>query len=319
MQYFQQSTMSLSKEEFSSNDGSGMLPLLSGEQEYEEEHHAFTRRKPKFPVWPFIVHLIIFSAYTIAFLAYSKSVQGENCHKSLIYSPVREAVKWERVTSENELEEKNPYKGPPRPELDDAWHDLLKHSSIRVSEEDLRKINRTSIKLADGSGKYMAEINAYHHLHCLKLIRRVIYTDYYGQPEEEMVWTHLEHCMEDLRQTIMCKADFSLLTYDWIPNYRKPWPNFKMDHECVDWKAFDDWAGERSFSLFDQKSLVHPELGLAFPRINGTIDFHGGPLPKTPDGNVEEKEETREGHGTEGATQHKGHDPTEIHAGHGVA
>lgn len=94
-----------------------------------------------------------------------------------------------------------------------------------------------------------------------------------------MVWTHLgeftisstfiyyadhnavEHCMEDLRQTIMCKADFSLLTYDWIPNYRKPWPNFKMDHECVDWKAFDDWAGERSFSLFDQKSLVHPELG----------------------------------------------------------
>lgn len=184
VQYSQQSTMSLSKEEFRSDDGSGMLPLLSGEQEYEEEHHSFTRRKPKFPVWPFIVHLIIFCAYTIAFLAYSKSVQGENCHKSLIYckqnpscmtdqransgqAPVREAVKWERVTSKNELEEKNPYKGPPRPELDDAWHDLLKHSSIRVSKEDLRKINRTSIKLADGSGKYMAEINAYHHLHCL--------------------------------------------------------------------------------------------------------------------------------------------------------
>jgi len=59
----------------------------------------------------------------------------------------------------------------------------------------------------------------------------------------------------------MCNADFSIITYDWLPNYRRPWANFKVDGECVNWEKIDAWAGDRFFSLFDQKALVHPELG----------------------------------------------------------
>jgi hypothetical protein len=33
------------------------------------------------------------------------------------------------------------------------------------------------------------------------------------------------------------------------------------EHTCADWKALDTWAAERSFSAYDQKSLVHPQLG----------------------------------------------------------
>lgn len=70
----------------------------------------------------------------------------------------------------------------------------------------------------------------------------------------------------------MCHADISIYTYDWIPGYRKPWPNFKVDHECVNWDILNGWAKERAFSLFDQKSLVHPELGLFFPIVNGEVE-----------------------------------------------
>ena len=59
----------------------------------------------------------------------------------------------------------------------------------------------------------------------------------------------------------MCNPDLSILTYDWLPDYPKPWPNFTIDLECVNWEKVDAWAGERAFSLFDQKSLVHPTLG----------------------------------------------------------
>lgn len=52
------------------------------------------------------------------------------------------------------LKSKNPFKGPPSPGLDDAWHQLFVNSNVRVSADDLQKINRTSVPLGDGSGYY---------------------------------------------------------------------------------------------------------------------------------------------------------------------
>ena len=70
-----------------------------------------------------------------------------------------------------------------------------------------------------------------------------------------------DHCVDDLRQALMCHADTSVVTFDWKPQYRRPWPNFSIDHTCVNWEALDNWASARSFSAYDQKSLVHPEFG----------------------------------------------------------
>jgi hypothetical protein len=63
-------------------------------------------------------------------------------------------VEWELHTFENSLETANPYKGPPSPELDHAWNKLLAPSAIRISKEDLDRINRTSVALLDGSGYF---------------------------------------------------------------------------------------------------------------------------------------------------------------------
>jgi hypothetical protein len=93
----------------------------------------------------------------------------------------------------------------------------------------------------------------------------MIYRDYYQITDEPGAWTHLDHCLEDLRLSLMCKADNSLITYDWLPNFPHPWARWEIEKECVDWEKLDSWAAQRSFSVFDQKSLVHPELGLAFP------------------------------------------------------
>ncbi len=54
------------------------------------------------------------------------------------------------------FEGKNPFRGPPSDELDHAWHTLFVNANIRVSAEDLRKINRTSVPLADAKGGYYA-------------------------------------------------------------------------------------------------------------------------------------------------------------------
>lgn len=274
--------MSETKTESSSNDSTNSLPLLSGEDDYE---YVITPVRGKTRTWwrPWAIHFLILTGYTITFAALAKHFQAQNCHVSMIHTPARSAVQWGKVTSSNNLREGNPYQGPPSPEVDAAWRDLLKNSNIRISGETLRKLNRESIQLSDGSGDYFGGLNAHHHLHCIKSVRRVIYRDYYHIPEDDMLWMHLDHCLEDLRQAVMCNPDLSILTYDWLPNYRKPWANFTVDLECVDWEILDGWAGERAFSLFDQKSLVHPTLGLSWPMINGTIDDDTTTHPKDPD------------------------------------
>lgn len=74
-----------------------------------------------------------------------------------------------------------------------------------------------------------------------------------------------DHCVDDIRQALMCHADTSILTYTWRANWRRPWPKFSVDHTCVDWNTLDSWAADRSFSAFDQISLVHPNLGRFHP------------------------------------------------------
>lgn len=77
----------------------------------------------------------------------------------------------------------------------------------------------------------------------------------------------LDHCVDAIRQALMCHADTSIVTFGWRPHWRRPWPNFSVDRTCVDWDALDRWAAERAFSVYDQTSLVHPELGMFLPLL----------------------------------------------------
>jgi hypothetical protein len=220
-----------------------------------------------------------------------------NCHDDMIHTPAREAISWVKKAQTNVIGVKSPYAGHPSPDGDMAWRELLKNSNIRVSEDTLRKINMSSIALQDGSGMYMGGLSVHHHLHCVvsissqkywwwhltdlllshsraeqKSIRRVIYRDYYNLTDEPVLWAHLDHCLEDIRLALMCNADASIITYDWLPNYKRPWGNWHVEAECVDWEKLDGWAGKQAFSLFDQKSLVHPDLGLAYPNADGSLN-----------------------------------------------
>ena len=59
----------------------------------------------------------------------------------------------------------------------------------------------------------------------------------------------------------MCKADVSLLTFDWVDNDRAPKPDFVIEHDCYNWERVEAWAKEHAFDIFDETMLVHPTLG----------------------------------------------------------
>ncbi|KAK3679963.1 hypothetical protein LTR78_000340 [Recurvomyces mirabilis] len=123
----------------------------------------------------------------------------------------------------------NIYKGSRSPRLDRAWHGLFENQNIRVTKEELEKANKTSVELADGSG-------------------------WYGVPD---------HCIDQLRQEVTCKADVTLIGFEWVPNNTDPSPVFQGWHECKNFEAIDAWAKGRRFDIFEDELLVHPTLGRA--------------------------------------------------------
>lgn len=78
----------------------------------------------------------------------------------------------------------NPYKGPPTPEVDAAWDKLFTSKSlpphclgitllvtddidayIRLSEDELVKLGRTSAPIPDGSGDYFGALGKLCYLY----------------------------------------------------------------------------------------------------------------------------------------------------------
>ena len=139
---------------------------------------------------------------------------------------------------------------------------MLPDQSVRVQKEDLVKINRTSLPLNDDEGGYLAVVDVFHELHCLNYVREYLHRDYYHikeTPETQIL--HVDHCIDTLRQTLMCHGDIALHTFDWIPDYRRPWPNFNVVHECRNFEAIYDWAEKHSVPTLAGNVLIHPELG----------------------------------------------------------
>ncbi|KAI8629702.1 hypothetical protein F5Y19DRAFT_475152 [Xylariaceae sp. FL1651] len=154
------------------------------------------------------------------------------------------------------------FAGDPSAELDKAWHDLLEDTTIRVSKADLDYYNITSLPLADGSG-FASELFMTHELHCLKKVRQWIYKDtYFTQVqglERNELKRHVDHCIETLRQGIMCRGDVSLGTYTYLRGSSYVTARSWGTHQCVDFEALIAWARERAVNIFQPGVLVQPQ------------------------------------------------------------
>ena len=57
----------------------------------------------------------------------------------------------------------------------------------------------------------------------------------------------VDHCLETLRISSMCKADTSLYTFQWkSSNDTKPATKSNSERVCVEWDPLADWARQRA-------------------------------------------------------------------------
>ncbi|KAK6835050.1 hypothetical protein PG987_009744 [Apiospora arundinis] len=175
---------------------------------------------------------LVFLAFNIGFLIFNLSALGINPKHDIrsdmfgeVNSPARATLEYMTKIPDTEP---SLYVGEPRLELDQAWSKLLRSSMIKLSKEEIRSMNATSIALRDGSG-YIGYLESIHMLHY--------------------------HCLEILREGIMCNADVTINTYFWaskdeIKGYRSG------PRKCTNWGLVQSWLSSREIDLGDREGFL---------------------------------------------------------------
>ncbi|KAI3322489.1 hypothetical protein HD806DRAFT_536328 [Xylariaceae sp. AK1471] len=228
-------------------------------------------------LWPFLAHVIAFLIslylFTAATLRYGKALSLEATFEPIHtreYAPAVEVAgkrhSWQYL---GEFGEPSPWRGQPNAEVDEAWGKITKSSSFSVTKQELErlgKLHNSSVMLPAESGDgYMASMEAPHQMHCLNMLRMFTYRDYYADKagvfaDPFKLRTHMDHCIEMLRQVIMCSTDLHIITYDWVDHVDYPWPDFSINRQCRNWDDMMSWIHERRAMTSAPKGiLVRPE------------------------------------------------------------
>lgn len=153
----------------------------------------------------------------------------------------------------------NIYRQPASPLVDSAWEALgINYRALRVPSSLASKSNLSPSHVQISSkygGGYPANVEGLHHLHCLNLLRQSLWYNYpyYNelgqgafQNEEFIVKKHVSHCVDILRQQLMCTVDVGVLGQVWVHKGEpKAFTDFNTRHMCRDFEAVRKWAEER--------------------------------------------------------------------------
>lgn len=218
--------------------------------------------------------------------------------------PGRAAVEYKQIAFDSSIGNgKTPYQGVPTDESEALWEALYHRAShlaidaiivanlhaalfSRISYDEARIMpNKTA---PDRSSGYIVNLNVFHDLHCLHSIRTFTYhflspafnathnpyTLYPSLPEglhalsHQLDPEHLDHCIDVLRQSLMCAADITPNVFQYSPKHGQVRPRSTVLHECRDFDRIKKWAVERDVKDFEGWG-TGPEVGRC------AIDFPG--------------------------------------------
>ncbi|KAF2736914.1 hypothetical protein EJ04DRAFT_410040, partial [Polyplosphaeria fusca] len=128
-------------------------------------------------------------------------------------------------------------------------------------------------------GGYPAHVEGLHHLHCLNLLRKSLawnFSYYKTQGlgpfsnDESILKYHITHCLDILRQQLMCTVDVGVLGQVWYQPPNKPlqaFVDFNTKHTCRNFEAIRDWAEQH------QLPDAPPEDFLELPKEGDRIYY----------------------------------------------
>ncbi|ODM22543.1 hypothetical protein SI65_00131 [Aspergillus cristatus] len=235
--------------------------FISKEKDFQPNTKPFYQRH----LTAILVHTLIVLCYIVLGAGILLRYKG-NCVPDFIPTPLQNAIHYKTdilATDDHEF-------GPPSPEIDAVWTNLLQYSNIRLSRDELSddyRDNPALAEISDGSGIY-GSIAVFHSVHCIKRLRYLLYADHYHANATERAMfelkRHGEHCLSYLLQSAKCNVDLTVFPMQWGEKTRIPFGIDQGHHQCKDWDRIQEWARERSFDIYEPGLLVHPNYGWAY-------------------------------------------------------
>ncbi|OAA39064.1 hypothetical protein NOR_06324 [Metarhizium rileyi] len=240
-----------------------------GPSSTRQKEPVWTRRQATLVLLGNIVLLLISTCLLSAAVSRRPSPSHLECAQKVSpYSPMWEAVDFWEGNFANAFNSSTKYRGPPTLDLERAWNDLWYYHLIRVDSAGVAALNQTHVgRHAEVIGsdpanpEYGATLEVFHQLHCLNMLRQYswpldkfdkswgdLYPSMLVDPVKAR--THVDHCIETLRLTLMCAGDITPVLF--VHDEDSPLgvrADFNIYHKCRSFDSIVDYVKENGVEL----------------------------------------------------------------------
>ncbi|KUJ09336.1 uncharacterized protein LY89DRAFT_657675 [Mollisia scopiformis] len=169
---------------------------------------------------------------------------------------------------------------------DMAWDSLnMDAAAVALTDEFVLKHNLPpAARFPWDESKGLYYLEGFHNLHCLKLIRRSL-SDYRQDKPQSLPKHHINHCLESMRQYVMCKAsDLPIAAIEGKTDASRD----EQQRQCRSWDALVEWSTdperEACWAMVDEyKTTIHnvekfaycKEESRYYPKMKEYFEEHG--------------------------------------------
>ncbi|KAK7029391.1 hypothetical protein VNI00_014645 [Paramarasmius palmivorus] len=178
-----------------------------------------------------------------------KKVPSDDVCSRVLYSPALDVVEPQiKVFHVGFPGDLSPFQIPSSPALDDAWEELYGFGISRITKNQAARLPNKTQPIPGDEEYYIAELDVFHNLHCLNMVRKALDPAYYPEwntTANEKSAQHVSHCIDWIRQSIMCHADTSVIVWQWEDWINSSIVKGDIAHTCRNFEKIQDWAKER--------------------------------------------------------------------------
>ncbi|KAM0428614.1 hypothetical protein ACHAPT_006975 [Fusarium lateritium] len=237
---------------------------LSSETDGESFHYVPPRRRRLSGCRCFgwalaLTTLIVVSGIAGAWISMAFLNIDQNCAAHTTqWSPLLDdvSIKYKTQPFDGNFMHENVFRRNASPEVDAAWESLgvdARPGVISYKDGIASGLDHSFVQRNPKyGGGFIVNVEGMHHLHCLNLVRKSLWYnyDYYKKMkmhafknDGEVFRLHVTHCLDTIRQVLMCNVDTGVLGQVWTnPADPTAFPDFNTKHKCKNYDAVKDWA-----------------------------------------------------------------------------
>ncbi|KAL4935903.1 hypothetical protein BDV06DRAFT_217085 [Aspergillus oleicola] len=217
----------------------GYTPVASGEQDFEPSilQDQLEQRQPdrkSVLSWPLLILTLLLTNLMAGITGYSFSSlnrQQTALQVDALPDTAEKPFRW--ITPYSAAD--NGFESGP----DELWDKIQpSHGFIAIDRNWARAHGwPESMYLPSDRSKGVYLLEAYHYLHCLKILRKTFWEAVHEKPYTHTPGAHTDHCFDALRQYVICNADATpLYTFGDFT------AGDGQSHLCKNWSQLRDYA-----------------------------------------------------------------------------